>query len=56
MKKQGMKNKENWTSVTKGVYNYYGKYAVRPTVNGLRQIVTFTNLKEAKKFYNSTKA
>lgn len=43
--------------ITKGVYQYpSGTYVVRPIVNGKQMRVTFTNLKAAKAYYNSTKS
>jgi len=48
------KSLNSHVKVAKGVYRTLsGNYAVRPTVNGVRLHVTFTNMKQAKAYYKT---
>jgi hypothetical protein len=50
-----IKNKvSSHTKVATGVYKTpTGKYVVRPTINGVRKTVSFTNKAKAIKYYKS---
>ena len=54
MKNNKNKTNKTYTTVTKGVYKTKtGKYVVRPTINGKRLHISFTNLNKAKAYRKS---